>query len=202
VGRFFQPYVGRNYATGLANGHKLLLIGESHYNEADCEPCGPEATCEVVISQISGTPIPFFDYMFRSSCGHGRSFTRDEFWQSVAFANFIQQPMETPTHRPTADNWEAGIAPFWETIAELKPDLVFMFTSAWSHWLPSLAPDGDPARTGPVGDDDTWLWRYGLADHDVLIARFYHRSARPNPSVSVWRAWADYCWNALEDQNG
>lgn len=202
MGRFFCPYVGPDYNSGLVNGRKLLLIGESHYNELDCEPCGPNATREVVASYLSGTDIPFFDYMFRASCGHCRLYNRDEFWRRVAFANFIQRPMETPSHRPTSNDWKAGVAPFWDTVEEFKPDLVFMFTSAWSHWLPSLAPTGVAARTGPVGEDDTWLWKYGLADRDVLIARFYHRSARPNPSIAVWKAWADHCWHARESQLG
>lgn len=202
MGERFRPFVGTNYEAGVVNGYKLLLIGESHYNEPGCEPCGPDATREVVASYLAGADTPFFDYMFRASSGHGIAFTRDEFWQRVAFANFIQRPMETASHRPTTEDWEAGLAPFWDTVEEYKPDLVFMFTSAWSRWLPNLAPNGDATRTGPVGDDDTWLWRYGLADRDVLIARFYHRSARPNPSVSVWKAWADHCWQALETSHG
>lgn len=200
--RFFLPYVGPDFESGLIAGRKLLLIGESHYNEPGCERCGPGATGEVVQAHLAGVAIPFLDYMLKASCGHDHTFTREAFWKRVAFANFIQKPMESLSHRPTPEEWQAGVTPFWQTVAELRPDLVFMFTSAWSHWLPSLAPGGDPARTGPVGDDDTWLWRYGLADGDVLIARFYHRSARPNPSMAVWRAWADHCWRALEKVYG
>ena len=200
MGRFFEPYVGTQYEGGLANGHRLLLIGESHYNEPGCEPCGPEATRQTVESYLTETPIPFFDYVRDATCGHVRRFANHDFWDRVAFANFIQRPMPTVSHRPVPADWSAGITPFWETIKELKPHLVFMFTSAWGS-LPNLAPDGVAERTGPVGDSDTWLWRYGFADHDVLIARFYHRSARPNPSIAVWKAWADHCWNALESQN-
>jgi len=196
----FAPYIGAEYHSGFANRHKLMVVGESHYNEPDCEPCGPNATREVVESYLAGTKIPLYDYIFRASIGHQKSFTRDEFWQRVAFVNFIQCPMKTLSDRPTPDDWKAGIAPFWDTVAELKPDLVFMFTAAWSH-LPSLAPNGVATKTGPVGADDTWLWRYGLAERDVLIARFYHRSARANPSIAVWKAWADHCWLARESQH-
>jgi hypothetical protein len=177
------------------------VVGESHYDEPDCEPCGPEATRQVVADYLAGTPVPFLDYLHKVSCGHRLALSREEFWQRVAFANFIQRAMETAAHRPTDKDWQDGLAPFWQTLDELQPDLVFMFTSAW-RVLPSLAPGGIAERTGPVGEDGSWLWRYGRADHDVLIARFNHQRARGNPSVSVWQAWADHCWRALEMRHG
>lgn len=202
VGRFFEPYTGPDYGKGLANGHKLLIIGESHYNEPGCEECGEQATREIVASYLAGASIRFFDEVASVASGHCRALDRNEFWRRVAFANFVQRPMATASHRPTDDDWAHSIAPFWQTVEELKPDLVFMFTSAWSNWLPSLAPGGDPGRTGPIGHEPTWIWRYGLADRDVLIARFNHPSARSNPPRSVWKAWADYCWHSLEHANG
>lgn len=201
MARFFKPHIGDNYAQGLAGGHKLLLIGESHYNEPGSDPCGPEATREVVASYLAGTHVPFLDYLYQASCGHRLDLSREEFWSRVAFANFIQQAMETVAHRPTDLEWQSGIAPLWQTVNELKPDLVFMFTSAWSNWLPSLAPGGVAERTGPLDDGPTWLWRYGLADRDVLIARFNHPSARHNPAIAIWRAWADHCWGRLVAAN-
>lgn len=200
VARFFEPYIGPDYHKGLSGGHKLLIIGESHYNEPGCEDCGEQATRQIVESYLAGTPVAFFDDVARAASGHRLTITRDGFWHSVAFANFVQRPMITASHRPADDDWAGGIAPFWQTVGELKPDLVFMFTSAWSHWLPSLAPGGDPERTGPIGEEPTWLWRYGLRGHDVLIARFNHPSARSNPPRAVWKAWADFCWNALENR--
>jgi hypothetical protein len=155
----------------------------------------------VVADYLAGTPVAFLDYVHKVSCGHRLGLSRDEFWARVAFANFIQRAMETAAHRPTDKDWQDGLAPFWQTLDELQPDLVFMFTSAWSA-LPSLAPGGIAERTGPVGEDGSWLWRYGRADHDVLIARFNHQRARGNPSVSVWQAWADHCWRALEMRHG
>jgi hypothetical protein len=200
--RFFEPYIGSDYEKGLPGGHKLLIIGESHYNEPGCEDCGEQATREIVARYLAGTSIRFFDDVASAASGHRLALARHVFWRSVAFANFVQRPMATASHRPTDDDWAASIAPFWQTVGELKPDLVFMFTSAWSNWLPSLAPGGDPERTGPVGNDPTWLWRYGLADRNVLIARFNHPSARSNPPRAVWKAWADYCWQVLEQTNG
>jgi len=202
VGNRFRPHIGTEYEAGLIGGRKLLLIGESHYNGPDYEPCGPEATCDAIKSYLGGTSIPFFDYVHKASCGHLHNVTREDFWKRVAFANFIQRPMDTASHRPTDDDWREGTEVFWDTLSKLKPDLVFMFTSAWSNCLPDLAPGGVAVRTGPVGEGDTWLWRYGFSDHDVLIARFYHRSARPNPSIAVWKAWADHCWQAGDALHG
>ncbi len=202
VARFFEPYVGTEYEGGLTKGRKLLIIGESHYNEPGCEECGEQATREVVASYLNGTPAKFFDYVESAASGNRLALARNEFWQKVAFANFVQRPMATASHRPTDDHWRDGIEPFWQTVTELKPDLVFMFTSAWSNWLPSLAPGGDPERTGPIGNDPTWIWSYALGDRDVLIARFNHPSARSSPPRAVWKAWADYCWQILEQGNG
>lgn len=196
MGRFFEPFVGKQYLKEPLLGHRLLLIGESHYNDSDT-PCGPEATREVVESYLGGQTIPFFDYLFDVSRGNRWSIGAAEFWQNVAFANFIQDPMETIAHRPTQTDIEKGIPAFWETVYELAPEIVFMFTSAWNA-LPEVAPNGFAERTGGIGGPRSWLWRYALADRDVLIARFNHPSARSNPARTVWKAWADHCWNALE----
>ena len=33
---FFQPFVGKHYADGGMFGKRILILGESHYCEADC----------------------------------------------------------------------------------------------------------------------------------------------------------------------
>lgn len=200
MGRFFEPYVGKYYFQRPTFGFRLLLVGESHYNDSEV-PCGPSATNGVVESYLGGQTVPFFDYLSDVSCGHQRIVHSDAFWQGVAFANFVQRPMETPTHRPTQADIDAGIPVFWDTVEELAPDMIFMFTAAWNA-LPKVAPEGREQGTGGVGGRNSWLWRYVLADRAVLIARFNHPSARSNPPRAVWKAWADHCWHSLEHANG
>jgi len=196
VARFFEPYTGKSYFKNPVFGRRLLLIGESHYNDSDA-PCESGATREVVDSFLSGQAIPFFDYLAEAAQGNRWAMTKDEFWHSVAFANFVQRPMESVSHRPTHSDFEAGAPAFWDTLARLAPDIVFMFTSAWNV-LPEVAPGGMPEGTGGVGGPKSWLWRYAFAERAIYVARFNHPSARSNPSRAVWKAWADHCWHVLE----
>ncbi len=196
MGSLFHPYVGERYSKDPIFGARLLLIGESHYNDSD-ESCGPDATREVIARYLAGQKTEFLDYLTDVAPGNKRTVVPHEFWSSVAFANFVQRPMETVKHRPNQDDIDLGMSAFWGTVESLRPDIVFMFTSAWKA-LPSIAPGGITEGTGGVGGPLSWLWRYAFPDRNILIARFNHPSARHNPAQVIWKAWADHCWDELE----
>ena len=37
---FFQPFVGKDYASGGIFGKRIMVLGESHYCDKGCSDCG------------------------------------------------------------------------------------------------------------------------------------------------------------------
>ena len=37
---FFQPFVGKDYASGGMFGKRIMILGESHYCDEGCSNCG------------------------------------------------------------------------------------------------------------------------------------------------------------------
>ena len=37
---FFQPFVGKDYASGGIFGKRIMVLGESHYCDEECADCG------------------------------------------------------------------------------------------------------------------------------------------------------------------
>ncbi len=196
--RFFQPYVGAHYAQGLFGGRCVLIIGESHYEEEGCPPCTDETTQKVITDHIECGNVPYLSYIEGIAGGTRASRAREEFWSCVAFANFIQAPMATPATRPTKEEVKGSLEPTLQTIAELRPDVIFVFSRLAYNELPYLMPGGDAERSVKL-TDGKWVWRYAQTDgHMIHAACFSHRSAHANPPVEVWQAWADRVWDIIE----
>ena len=69
---------------------------------------------------------------------------RWEFWQSVAFANYVQTDMGHHGERPSNSEWAGGVEPFQEYLKTLKPGFVLALgAELWTHLPPAW-------RTGEV----------------------------------------------------
>lgn len=54
----FKPWVGENYETGIHQGKKLMILGESHY----CANPETEATEDITIKVIEDLLDPFSEH--------------------------------------------------------------------------------------------------------------------------------------------
>nr|WP_282557316.1 MULTISPECIES: hypothetical protein [Providencia] len=71
----------------------------------------------------------------RSSCYS----TRSNFWEHVAFYNYIQSIVEESGRiRPTNEMWEEAEKPFLVVVESLKPDVVIVLGSMLGEWVPAL----------------------------------------------------------------
>jgi len=106
---------------------------------------------------------------------HNSEIDRKEFWDNVAFYNYIQEPVgDGPRERPTEEMWANAKAPFMEVLGQLRPShLLVLGGQLWEN-LPSEGRRG-PDIEGPVGGRDTWL--YSCDDSEVFATWVYHPSS-------------------------
>ena len=101
---------------------------------------------------------------------------RAEFWNSIAFYNYVQEPLDDVRVRPTKEMWEMAREPFKEVLELLKPThLLVLGGGLWDN-LP--LEDG----RGPdlvVGDEirETCIYSY-QGGH--LIATWVYHPSSPN----------------------
>lgn len=130
------PWLGEEYKN---QKQKLLIIGESHYfdpNEDDCfEKDGSfdkhtninftqKVVKEIAINRNlkDKRSAKMYELFYRSICKENQ--TRNDFWNTVAFYNFIQQPMNSLKERPSSLMVEKGWSSFNQVVSILKPDVI------------------------------------------------------------------------------
>ncbi len=128
---FFRPWKGQNYEHGV-NGKRLLLLGESHYGAGANTP----DMTNLYIKGYLASPrnIRFFDGIERLVTGGPLQFSqREQFWQSVAFCNFLQEALPDNKAPKPARLWLAARDPFVHVLHEFKPErLLILGTATWN----------------------------------------------------------------------
>lgn len=149
--RAFDPWVGANYwSEGLA-GVRILVLGESHYGEPGTERLS--FTTEIVREWGQEKRHQFFTKTQKLVDVHAPGWISDEarveFWERVAFYNFVQVFVGTePRIRPTKEMWNAARVAFLATLAELKPQVMVVLGLKLASNLPQV-PSGIHVIHGP-----------------------------------------------------
>ncbi|HTV32040.1 MAG TPA: hypothetical protein VME69_02920 [Methylocella sp.] len=125
----FNPWVGEHYATGLW-GRKLLIIGESHYTQWDGEThnLSHEITRECVLEILNGEGgAPYWSRVLNRVGGDEYRSRRSDFWNQVAFYNFIQSQLNGGAGtRPTLTQIKEAGSAFEEVVKYLKPERIIV----------------------------------------------------------------------------
>lgn len=128
------PWIGSMYAE-VPSEKRILIIGESHYHDNTPESIAKheelgftrEVVEEIAIEQwYYGTKIfgNIHRALFRTD-----SLNAEEFWNSIAFYNFIQRPMATKSQRPNYDDWVMAWKVFFGMMETLEPAVCLFFSS-------------------------------------------------------------------------
>ena len=138
--RTFDPWIGSRYATDGVGGVRLLILGESHYGTAGAER--PGFTADIVRQLGQQGRFRFFTTTQRLVAG-GRGWLPDaeraEFWERVAFYNYVQSfPGPRARFRPTPEMWAAAQEPFLRTLAEVGPQVLLVLGRELRRNLPEL----------------------------------------------------------------
>ena len=137
--RSFDPWVGSMYCSLGFNGVRLLILGESSYGAAGS--ANRSGTIDDVRELGQRAPNRFFTKIFKlvSGVNSVSASDRAEFWEHVAFYNFVQSLVGDRSRlRPTAKMWTDATAPFLDTVAELQPHLVVALGFKLRDYLPVL----------------------------------------------------------------
>lgn len=180
--RKIDPHIGHSYWSDGLRGFKVLIFGESSYN-----PNGYPDTYDISkqCSDLVRDVIGWADYRqtgkFYSQitrilgCDPTSKEARTDFWARVSYCNYLQVILSKPREMPSAEAWINGREPFAQTVRELKPDYVLVFSKRlWSHLLksddvPIQNKSGTYARQARFEHDDATVTR---------LLNFKHPSSR------------------------
>jgi hypothetical protein len=182
-GVFFLPWIGENYKDGFC-GHRLLVLGESHYNEWDGKghelECGMTRDCvQDAINRVYDSKKPQYQKYWQAveqallnqnrerhpNGGNWAPGGGDPLWSTLAFYNFVQSPVRGgPRARPTGKQFRDSDAPFRAVLEELRPDRIWatgkVLFKCMGKTVESLKTDILEAYQL---DDDTKVWCFATS---------------------------------------
>ncbi|WP_344676346.1 hypothetical protein [Paraburkholderia graminis] len=208
----FAPWVGEQYATEGFRGLRVLLVAESHYGGKHGER--PTVTPEIVKALALGRKHPratkklkrhshFAKIMTatsnRCSAAGFRGIHRVDFWERVAYFNFLQEFMRDKRVEPPAEAWLRGAKAFAEVLQVLEPELVVCFSSRMGSRVKSVAGNLPVA----VVNHPSAHFAYGEAN-PVIQAQFERgvklkaeRTGTAFAEKPVFRKWLNATQGAL-----
>lgn len=175
---YYEPWKGRNYGN---NNKRLFILGESHYGDdkSDATIRYTKQYCEGKFS------ARFWTITMQIVSGkHNSELNRFEFWNNVAFYNFIQEPVGDDARvRPTIKMWEKAQQPFKQVLDKLKPThMLVLGKELWEN-LPNEGKQGPLLKIPKCENRDTWI--YPCKDGEVLATWVYHPSSGKGASYSL-----------------
>lgn len=211
MNKFFNEYVGDNYAKGV-NGKKVLVLGASFYcdkfeclNFKECtsvlnkDSSNFDSKCPVYAKDgkllsnepsycIGDSPKTYRNFA-SSMAAYVGSDDYDTIWNSMAFTNYVQffLPKNGGEFRSTmkSDLSERDYFAFLETLTKLQPDIVIV----WGCTINSQLKEDNNCLVDSEELEETEGYVCHLkvpnVDHPIAIINPYH------PSYSAWFANLD-----------
>ncbi len=136
----FLPWIGKRYLGGFL-GRRLLVLGESHYNEFNgCKnvlDCNITRDCVIeTINRERGArfwPNVEQALLGESRVNHWAPSGGEPLWQRLAFYNFVQSPVDGgPGRSPTSKQFKDAWSPFLCVLEALRPERVWVCGKR--HW--------------------------------------------------------------------
>lgn len=184
---FFKPWVGSRY--GKADSvfdKKILVLGDSHYCEEGCVPCGIDEkkeqcgnfTTEVIRDyldyNVKGTWKRTFTKFMNSFVG-GTDYHRDEFWESVSFYNYLQIAAGNNSRQTRSYdyNQERHKAALLEVISSLDPDVIV----CWGNNVWDAMPEDIGWGRGFLSKEFSCCFVYPFKDRELKFIGITHPSS-------------------------
>lgn len=137
----FKPWIGSKYLENQF-GVRILILGESHYGDNDDKY--DEYTIDVIKLWGKERRLAFFSKITKSVLNYDSSdylsdAERSEFWEHVAFYNYVQAIVGAGARiRPTDEMWKKSESALYDVIKQLKPQLVIVLGIELQNNLPPL----------------------------------------------------------------
>lgn len=170
-----EPWVGKDY---LEHKPRILILGESYYINT------PDVKLVHIIENIrdGGKNHSFFTKIgnifsdaddWDEISLNNFQFNRASFWDSIAFTDYIQVPLQEPREKVDPALWEEAKEPFEEVLNVLKPDIVLALGRTYDN-LPEKGTLGGKIN---VSGKSTEYWVYSLNGHQVKVLKVQHPSS-------------------------
>lgn len=175
---YFEPWVGSSYR---ANDDRLLVLEESHYGPASMPA---DSTRVLTQEYVDGEwRHRFWTNIMQVVSGRPHwEIDRTEFWERIAFYNYVQQPVaETAGVAPTSEMFAASKAAFFSVLDGLNPKTILVLSKRLWKNLPS---EGRPGQNIRCCDGSRETWIYPFHGGQALAVWL------PHPSYGFsWRRW-------------
>jgi hypothetical protein len=143
----FQPWQGKGYRDGIA-GKRILVLGESHYHSCDtpgdsCNGLSPEDQdarhLRLTMSEVKYWKDNPHSTPLSTAVPKLFEMTKSEFWERVAFYNYVQTFSSAARVRPSSEAWsdDIAVASFQEVLDALEPDRILVLGKDLWCSLPS-----------------------------------------------------------------
>lgn len=187
---FFNPNVGNDYELKGFNGLKLLILGESHYCDEECEDCGKKSQNEC--SDFTSSVISrYLNYKKKKGKFRPwmRTFTRFtnilleskvdnqtliNFWDSVIFYNYVQSSTSGPRRSPTWRQFNESKDGFIEVLEKYKPDLILVWGERLWDNLPNIGRWGEE---NILDNANGRFYYYNINKKEIPAYSIYHPSS-------------------------
>ena len=121
---------------------------------------------------------------------HKTEIDRVDFWQSVAFYNFIQEFVAGPRMHPVPEAWRSARPAFEAVLEALRPQaLLILGARLWNNLPNSELESLHSEREGPqlrAGELSGKSWLYLLPDSSKVLAAGIHH---PSSVGFSWERW-------------
>jgi hypothetical protein len=183
------PFVGENYGTPSPPfGLSILVLGESSYKSKRGEPLPSEHNKNIIDCVRSSSKDNTITRAAGVFYGEWRSWEqRREFWQSAAFANFVQADMGHHGERPSNSEWADGVEPFQEYLKTLKPEFVLALGDELWGQLPLPCSRGHVYQ--PLSNEPRPYYLYDNGGGVSFVFGITHPSYRRGWSYERWTPW-------------
>jgi uracil-DNA glycosylase len=188
---YFIPSVGPRYESGLVDGKRVLLLGESHYaSDADAIASGRRCTTDYFDDYWTCDLLPGnrFEGKLQRIATRNPEPTALESqlaWKRIAFANFVQEFVgDGSRQRPSRAQWKTGQPALSEIVRRLRPHAVLVLGRAtWNHITEGQASDEPPIEI--LGRPSRSIWLMPHEDGYAKSTWIYHPSTGYDSTASA-----------------
>lgn len=209
VAPFYLPWMGASYEQLLESALDRVdrqpgaiplihVMGESHYIDAGAEASenSPDLTRRVVqewaMKRRKGGQ--FFTKIAQAIQGRpADEVDRPRAWASIAYSNFVQQPLGGSRLAPTPEMWTDARSRFFGQLAITRPSILVVLGQR--NWASLPADVGESASSkGMTGAHEigieAWCYPYevdGISEQALAI-----KAAHPSGSKFNWQVVAEH----------
>jgi hypothetical protein len=205
AGLKWLPWIGNHYFD-IEQKQRILVVGESHYDDDDTqasiEKVNKNTFTRDVISEVANDDYRYkmFSNFHRILFKNNSVDTFGPFWETVAFFNFIQRPMNTKKGRPTYADFHGGWKTFFEVIRTLQPKIcIFIGTTAANSFANAIENTGFKS-SGVKKEDKVG----GAYPRTVIVTDDKNNETKiifiRHTSRGSWPKWHNYLKNTIPSE--